>query len=120
MVEIAAADQRIAAVIAQSPYMSGVAVLRSAGVAHNLRLSAAAMRDVVAGRRGGARPMAVVGPPGSMAAMTSPDAEPGYLALFPPGYELAEPLPASRDARSCPPTAPTARRGGSRRRCSCR
>ena len=66
----------LAAVIAQSPYMSGVAVLRSAGVAHNLRLTAAAMRDVVAGRRGGARPMAVVGPPGSVAAMASPDASP--------------------------------------------
>ena len=87
VVEIAATDHRIAAVIAQSPYMSGVAVLRSAGVAHTLRLTAAAMRDVVAGRRGGARPMAVVGPPGSVAAMASPDAEPGYLALFPRDYE---------------------------------
>lgn len=86
VVEVAATDHRIAAVIAQSPYMSGVAVLRSAGPAHNLRLTAAALRDVVAGRRGGARPMAVIGPPGSVAAMTSPDAEPGYLALFPPGF----------------------------------
>ena len=87
VVEVAAADPRIAAVIAQSPYMSGVATLHSAGPAHNLRLTRAALRDRVAGRRGGGHEMAVVGPPGTVAAMASPDAEPGYLALFPPGYE---------------------------------
>jgi len=88
VVELAAADHRIAAVIAQSPFMSGIATLRAAGVAHNLRLTAAGLRDAIAGWRGRAgRAMAVVGPPGSTAAMASPDAEPGYRALFPDGYE---------------------------------
>ena len=107
VVEMAATDHRIAAVIAQTPYMSGVAVLRSAGTAHNLRLTAAGLRDVAAGMRG--RPgheMAVVGPPGSTAAMASPDAEPGYRALFPDGYEWPNRFLPRGHARPCPATAP--------------
>jgi pimeloyl-ACP methyl ester carboxylesterase len=58
------------------------------GVANNLRLTVAGLRDLGAALVGrGPRPIAVVGPPGSVAAMNSPDAEPGYLALFPAGYE---------------------------------
>ncbi len=87
MVELAAAGERVAAVIAQGPFMSGAAVLRSAGFAHNNRLGLAGIRDAIAARRGAAYPIAVVGPPGATAAMTSPDAEPGYLALFPPGFD---------------------------------
>ncbi|MDX6581373.1 MAG: uncharacterized protein QOI10_557 [Solirubrobacterales bacterium] len=87
VVELAAAGERLAAVIAQGPFMSGFAVLRSAGLGHNNRLGLAGLRDAIAARRGGEFPIAVVGPPGSTAAMTSPDAEPGYRALFPPGYE---------------------------------
>lgn len=88
VVEMAATDHRIAAVIAQTPYMSGVATLRSAGPAHNLRLTGAGLRDFAAARRGRTgHAIAVVGPPGSTAAMASADAEPGYRALFPPGYE---------------------------------
>jgi uncharacterized protein len=88
VVELAADDQRLAAVIAQAPYMSGVATLRSAGFAHATRLTLAGLRDAIAGLRGREpRPISVVGPPGSVAAMASPDAEPGYKALFPPGYQ---------------------------------
>lgn len=87
VVELAAAGERLAAVIAQAPFMSGVAVLRSAGFAHNNRLALGGIRDVIAGLRGGGHPIAVVGPPGTTAAMSSPDAEPGYKALFPPGHQ---------------------------------
>jgi len=88
VVEVAATDDRIAAVIAQGPCMDGIAVLRSMGVADNFRLTVAGLRDLGAGLIGrGPRPIAVVGPPGSVAAMNSPDAEPGYRALFPAGYE---------------------------------
>ena len=88
VVEVAAADPRIAAVVSQSPHMDGIATLRSAGPANMARLTAAGLRDLgaeLSGRR--PRLIAVVGPPGSLAAMNSPDAEPGYRALFPPGYE---------------------------------
>src|SRR5436190_2131382 len=47
------------------------------------------LRDELARMRG--RPpymLPVVGPPDTPAAMNSPDAEPGYRALFPPGVEL--------------------------------
>ena len=79
----------LAAVIAQGPFMSGAAV---AAVGRARRTTAGSawpgLRDVIA-RAGSAapHPIAVVGPPGTTAAMTSPDAEPGYLALFPPGYD---------------------------------
>ncbi len=87
VLELAAAGEPVAALIAQGPFMSGPAVLRSAGIGHNNRLAIAGIRDVIAALRGGSHPIAVVGPPGSTAAMTSPDALPGYLALFPPGYD---------------------------------
>ena len=87
VVEIAAAGEPLGAVIAQGPFMSGVAVLRCAGPAHNNRLGLAALRDLIAARRGGSHPIPVVARPGETAAMCSPDALPGYLALFPPGFD---------------------------------
>ena len=50
-----------------------------------LRLAVAGLRDTWRGRRG--RPpfeIPIVGPPGSLAALTTPDSMPGYLALLPP------------------------------------
>jgi fermentation-respiration switch protein FrsA (DUF1100 family) len=86
VIQTAAQDPRVAAVIAQCPFVDGLATLRAAGVANALRLTQAGLRDVLA-QRLGRRPhmLAVVGPPGSVAVMTSPDAEPGYLAIVPPG-----------------------------------
>lgn len=83
VVPVAVADGRVAAAIAQTPAMDGLAavlnVARYAGVPHLLRLVAAGVRDQLAAMRG-AEPVtiAVVGPPGSTAAMTTPDAQPGY------------------------------------------
>jgi uncharacterized protein len=80
---LAAEDQRVAAAISQGPFLDGLWALRAAGVRNNLRLVVAGLRDEAARLRG--RPpymLAVVGPPGSVAAMNSPDAEPGYRALF--------------------------------------
>jgi fermentation-respiration switch protein FrsA (DUF1100 family) len=82
----AAADQRIAAVISQVPHASGPATLRQAGAANVRRLTLAGLRDqarALLGRDPYCVP--VVGPPGSLAAMNTPDAEPGYLALIPEG-----------------------------------
>ncbi len=86
VVELAAAGERFAAVIAQGPFMSGAAVLRSAGPGHNSRLALAGLRDLIGARFGRSHSIAVVGPPGTTAAMTSPDAQPGYLALIPPDH----------------------------------
>jgi dienelactone hydrolase len=82
---LAAEDHRVAAAISQGPFVDGIWALRAAGPRNIWRLTAAGLRDEVARLRG--RPphmLAIVGPPGSVAAMNSPDAEPGYRAMFPP------------------------------------
>lgn len=86
VVPVAVADGRAAAVIAQVPAMDGaVAVLniaRYAGPGQLARLVLAGVRDLAASLRG--RPpvtIPTVGPPGSLGAMTTPDAEPGYRAI---------------------------------------
>ncbi len=86
VVPVAVADGRVAGVISQVPGMDGAAtmlnLLRYAGVSHCLRLVLAGVRDVAASL--GGRPpvmVPVVGPPGSVGAMTTPDAEPGYVAI---------------------------------------
>jgi dienelactone hydrolase len=86
VVPAAVADGRVAAVIAQTPAMDGVqtllALIRYAGIGYALRLVGAGLRDLVSSLRGGAPVMLpAVGPPGSLAAMSSPDSEPGYLAI---------------------------------------
>jgi pimeloyl-ACP methyl ester carboxylesterase len=86
---LAAEDPRVAAAISQAPFADGIAALQAAGPADAWRLTVAGVRDEVARLRG--RPpftMPIVGPPGRTAAMNSPDAEPGYRAMFPPGAEF--------------------------------
>jgi uncharacterized protein len=91
VVPVAVADGRIAAVIAQVPNMDGLVALiniaRYAGPGHLARLVLAGLRDLAASWLG--RPpvmIPLVGPPGSVGAMTSPDAEPGYRAIAGPSW----------------------------------
>jgi uncharacterized protein len=91
VVPVAVADGRVAAAIAQVPAMDGLATLlniaRYAGPAHLARLTLAGLRDLAASLRGQA-PVTIplVGPPGSPAAMSTPDAEPGYRAIAGPSW----------------------------------
>ena len=86
----AARDGAVAAVVSQCPFTDGVAATRR----HSPRSLVRAMRagsSRRAGQPGGRQaPVMVplVGPPGSAALMTSPDSEPGYRALIPPGAEF--------------------------------
>jgi dienelactone hydrolase len=83
----AARDGRVAAVVAQCPFTDGAASLRAVPPATAARLAVRALRDELAARRG--RPpvqVPLVGPPGSVAFMTTPDAEEGYRRLVPPGH----------------------------------
>lgn len=80
----------IAAVIAQCPFTDGIA---SAHTVTNpliiARITARAVRDVLASRRG--RPpvmVATAGRPGEVALMNTPDAYAGYLRLVPDGIDL--------------------------------
>ena len=91
VVPVAIADGRVAAAIAQSPMMDGLTALlnmaRYAGPAQLARLTLASLRDLAATLRGRTPvPIAVVGPPGSAAAMSTPDAEPGYRAIAGPSW----------------------------------
>jgi dienelactone hydrolase len=81
---VAARDAQIASVVAQCPFTDGLATLPTLG-AKNIALSTiAALRDQLGALVG--RPphyVPAVGPPGTFAMMTSPDAEPGFAALTP-------------------------------------
>ena len=86
VIETAAHDPRIAAVVAQVPFIDGLANLARLGKLHSLRLTIEGVRDQAGALLGRPpRMLPSVGPPGSTAVMSSPDAEPGFLALSPPG-----------------------------------
>lgn len=82
----AARDGRIAAVVAQAPFVDGLPTLAAIGPRQAARLTLAGLRDQL-GAWLGRDPhlLDVVGPPGSLAAMSTADAEPGYRALIPAG-----------------------------------
>ncbi|HTX60663.1 MAG TPA: alpha/beta hydrolase [Verrucomicrobiae bacterium] len=91
VVEAAVSDGRVAAVIAQSPAMDGLATMlnayRYAGAAILARFTLDAIRDALGALQG--RPpllLPVVGAPGTLAAMSTPDAEPGYRAIAGPSW----------------------------------
>ena len=91
VVAVAVADGRVAAAIAQTPAMDGLAavlnILRYAGPAQLLRLIAAGIRDQIAALRGeDPATIALVGPRGSIAAMTTADAQAGYEAITGPTW----------------------------------
>lgn len=83
---IAARDRRVAAVIAQVPFADGLRNLPSLGAIVALRLTFAGLLDALGAALGGSpRMLRAVGPPGSLAVMTSPDAELGFRSIDPPG-----------------------------------
>jgi uncharacterized protein len=91
VVPVAVSDGKVAAVISQVPSMDGVATMlnavRKTGLAGMAKLTVAAARDWLGSLRGGDPVMAAaVGPPGSVAFMTTPDAEPGMRAVTGPSW----------------------------------
>jgi uncharacterized protein len=91
VVAVAMADGRVAAAISQVPAMDGVAAVanlaRYAGAGQLFRLTLAGLRDLLASVRGGAPvSVPVVGAPGTLAVMSSDDAEPGMRAVAGPSW----------------------------------
>jgi dienelactone hydrolase len=86
-----ARDGRVAAIVCQCPMLDGLAasqaVVRYAGPWHLLRLLGHGLLDLGAALGGKAHYVPNVGPPGSLAMMTSPDAEPGFRAMAPEGFD---------------------------------
>src|ERR1700752_3112596 len=86
VIEAAARDGAVSAVVSQCPFTDGLAATRAASPRSLARALAPALRDELARVRGRAPvPAPLAGPHGSPALMTSPDSEPGYRALIPPG-----------------------------------
>ncbi len=85
VVAVAAADPGIAAVVSQAPFTDGLSTIRAGGAAQALKLTAAGLKDGVA-MLTGRDPvyLPAVGPPGTSAVMTAPDAEPGFNGIDPP------------------------------------
>ena len=84
----------LAAIVAQVPY-AGPGEGTKVPITDTLRMASLVIRDLVVARRG--RPpveIAIVGSPGSGAVMSTPDAEPGYLGLFPPHANWHNGIPA--------------------------
>jgi pimeloyl-ACP methyl ester carboxylesterase len=82
----------IAAAVCQCPMMDGLAavrrILQYAGPGQLLRLTAHGLWDVVLSAFARAHFVPTVGPPGSLAVMSSPDADAGYRALAPDEFRF--------------------------------
>jgi fermentation-respiration switch protein FrsA (DUF1100 family) len=84
VIEVAAADPRVAAVVSQCPFTDGLATLPALGAASVARLTREGIIDVLRAVR--SRPphyVAAAGAPGTTAVMTTPDALGGMEALVP-------------------------------------
>ena len=91
VVYVAADDPRIAAVIAQTPDLDGIRALveiaKYAGPMHLVRVTMAGLKDLANAARG--RPphlIPLAGDPGTVAAMSSEEARPGYEAIAGPTW----------------------------------
>ncbi len=84
VVSMAAEHPEIAACVSQVPFLDGIAVARNTPFSQTLGLASAAIKDEFS-RIQGKDPycIPVVGLPGTLAAMTTPDAEGGYKELVP-------------------------------------
>ncbi len=81
---VAARDPRIAALVSQCPATDGLASLRRMTTVNIAKAMLAGLRDQLGALAGRApRYMPAVGPPGSFAAMSTPDAQPGFQAMLP-------------------------------------
>lgn len=92
VIAAAARDGRVAAVCAQGPMMDGLAatlnIMRYAGVGQVLRLALRGLHDTLRASLGLHRiHVPLVGPPGTLATMTTPDSEPGYRSIAGPDWK---------------------------------
>jgi pimeloyl-ACP methyl ester carboxylesterase len=86
VLRVAADRTDVAAVVVQCPIVSGIAALSRLGPAAMVRMTPAIIEDtlrVALGR--GRRYVPIVGPPGSLAAVTAPGAEDGWYSTVDPG-----------------------------------
>jgi dienelactone hydrolase len=86
VLSVAATDSGIAAIVAQCPFTDGLASLPTLGARNMALATVAGLRDRVRALTGRAPYyMPAVGPPGTLAVMSTPDAQPGFAEITPPG-----------------------------------
>lgn len=84
-IDTASRRDDIACVIAQVPFVDGLATVGAVPLRTSLRLTARGLADVRAHRAGRPRVMIpAAGEPGTVAAMSTPDALPGFESIVPP------------------------------------
>lgn len=89
VLSVGAEDARVAAVIAQCPFTSGIASTLRVPPLTSMKLTALALADVVsAARRRDPVMVPAYGEPGEVALMTAPDAKPGMEGIMPPGQKV--------------------------------
>lgn len=82
---VAASEPELAAAVSQVPHADGVAALRAMNLKSAAGLTVLGIADQAAALAGrGPLYTRIVGPPGSVAIMTAPDAQPGFEAITPP------------------------------------
>ena len=85
VIAVAAGDPRIAAVISQAPFTDSVSAIAAMPLRNILRAGVAAVRDQIGALLGRSpRYLPAVGAPGTFAAMTAPEALPGFEAIAGP------------------------------------
>jgi dienelactone hydrolase len=86
VIAIAASEPGLAAAVSQVPHTSGTAALRAMNPKSAAGVTALGIADQAAALVGrGPVYTRIVGPPGSVAMMTAPDADSGYRAIVPEG-----------------------------------
>jgi dienelactone hydrolase len=89
VIEVAARDGAVAAVVSQCPFTDGPASVMAANRLSLVRATVPIVRDEVARLTGSAPVLVpVVAPPGSAALMATDDAESGYFTIVPPGLDF--------------------------------
>lgn len=85
VIETAAADYGVGAVIAQSPHVCGIAATMRQPIARLWWLAGLALLDLVGSLFGRRHYSRIIGQPGERAAFNSPGAFEGYMSLLPQG-----------------------------------
>ncbi|WP_049969905.1 alpha/beta hydrolase [Haladaptatus cibarius] len=84
VIEAAADDHRISAVVAQTPFLDGRAVTRSAGIKKSLSGTISGVRDLVRKYTfRSPRTVPIVGDPDEFAVINAPGAKAGYMDIVP-------------------------------------
>jgi pimeloyl-ACP methyl ester carboxylesterase len=94
VINVAAEDPRIAAVVAQTPYVDGRAVARNKGLGFLAKSLGAGLKDRLLSVAGRTSTVPVVGDPSEFAVLNEPGSKSGFFDLVPPRSDWQNETPA--------------------------